>query len=225
MGIRFDRVLEDFDGPFETIPDQLAPPPGRVDASPAAAGYLLSHRLNDSFVAINRLLKGGVEVFLVREHTSADGVALGRGAIFVPAVPAALPLITTLARDVGLTFHATASRPAALVPLRPVRVGLWDRYGGSMPSGWIRWILEQYEFPFEVVYPATLDAGDLKSRFDVLIFPDEAIPERDGGPRPAWDNQPAASDVPEEYRPVGGQPGRPPRAPAHQRARRAHRNG
>ena len=23
---------------------------------------------------------------------------------------------------------------------------LWDRYGGSMPSGWTRWILEQFEF-------------------------------------------------------------------------------
>ena len=40
-----------------------------------------------------------------------------------------------------------------------------------MPSGWIRWLLEQYEFPFEVVYPPALDAGDLASRFDVLIFP------------------------------------------------------
>ena len=38
--------------------------------------------------------------------------------------------------------------------LKPVRIGLWDQYGGSMPSGWTRWLLEQYEFPFEVVYPA-----------------------------------------------------------------------
>ena len=37
-----------------------------------------------------------------------------------------------------------------------------------MPSGWTRWLFEQYEFPFQVVYPQTLDAGDLKSKFDVI---------------------------------------------------------
>ncbi len=37
--------------------------------------------------------------------------------------------------------------------LKPTRVALWDRYGGSMDSGWIRWILEQaYPTTFEVVY-------------------------------------------------------------------------
>ena len=40
-----------------------------------------------------------------------------------------------------------------------------------MPSGWTRWLLEQFEFPFEVVFPQALDAGNLASRFDVIIFP------------------------------------------------------
>ena len=60
-----------------------------------------------------------------------------------------------------------------------MRIGLWDVYGGSMPSGWTRWLLEQFEFPFEVVFPKTLDAGNLASKFDVLIFVDGAIPARD----------------------------------------------
>jgi hypothetical protein len=59
--------------------------------------------------------------------------------------------------------------------LKPIRIGLYDSYGGSMPSGWTRWIFEQYEFPFERVWPTTLDAGDLKGKFDVLVFPDGAI--------------------------------------------------
>ena len=32
-----------------------------------------------------------------------------------------------------------------------------------MPSGWVRWSLERFEFPFTVVYPQTLDAGGLAS--------------------------------------------------------------
>ena len=45
--------------------------------------------------------------------------------------------------------------PGELMKLKPVRIGLWDTYGGSMPSGWTRWLLEQFEFPFEVVFPKT----------------------------------------------------------------------
>jgi hypothetical protein len=65
-----------------------------------------------------------------------------------------------------------------------------------MPSGWTRWLLEQFEFPFEVVYPKTLDAGNLASHYDVLIFVDGAIPARDGGSG----NQPPPDSIPAAYR-------------------------
>jgi hypothetical protein len=48
-----------------------------------------------------------------------------------------------------------------------------------MPSGWVRWLLEQYEFAFEVVYASMLDQGDLAAKYDVLIFVDDAIPAKD----------------------------------------------
>lgn len=63
------------------------------------------------------------------------------------------------------------------VPLkgRP-RVALWDRYGGSMESGWTRWVLEQFEFDYELVFPPDLDWGNLNEKYDCIIFPDGAIP-------------------------------------------------
>ena len=33
-------------------------------------------------------------------------------------------------------------------------------------------MLEQYEFPFERVFPKALDAGNLNAKYDVLIFVD-----------------------------------------------------
>src|SRR5687767_11665871 len=50
-----------------------------------------------------------------------------------------------------------------------------------MPSGWTRWILEQYEFPFEVVFPRALDDGNLSSKYDVIIFPSGVGPAPAGG--------------------------------------------
>jgi hypothetical protein len=110
-------------------------------------------------------------------------------------------LLATLAADVGLRFEGVASKPAGdALKLRAPRIGLWDRYGGSMPSGWLRWIFEQYEFPFEVVYPQALDAGNLAGRFDVLVFVGGAIPSTDGsGGGEFVGRQPAAGQIPAEF--------------------------
>jgi hypothetical protein len=97
--------------------------------------------------------------------------------MFVTAKSTTFPILEKLAADKGLAFEAVASRPAgSTIRLRPVRIGLWDVYGGSMPSGWTRWLLEQFEFPFDVVYAKTLDAGNLANKYDVLIFVDEPFP-------------------------------------------------
>jgi hypothetical protein len=52
--------------------------------------------------------------------------------------------------------------------LREMKVGLFDRYGGSMPSGWLRQQLERFNFTFERVFPPVLDAGNLAQKYDVL---------------------------------------------------------
>jgi len=177
MGVKFDRVLDGFDGPFEKIPDLVTPPPGKVAQAANGGGYLLSHRVNDAFVAVNRLLKNNEEVFWVKSAFSANGKPYPAGTMFIPARPSTLPIVQKVAADRGLSFDAVASRPAGeAMKLKPVRIGLWDQYGGSMPSGWIRWMLEQYEFPFEVVFPNTLDAGSLAAKYDVLVFVGGGIP-------------------------------------------------
>ena len=90
-----------------------------------------------------------------------------------------------LATDLGVSFEpAGASTPlAGALKLGRPRVGLADVYGGSIPSGWTRFVLEQFEFPFEVVYPKVIDAGNLSSRFDVLIFPSDVGPAPAGSGR------------------------------------------
>ena len=112
-------------------------------------------------------------------------------------------MLTKAAADLGLSFTAVAARPpGAMMRLTRPRIGLWDMYGGSMPSGWTRWLLEQFEFDFERVFPQTLDAGNLKSRFDILIFPDGGIPENAGGGGGfGGGRQPNPEDLPAEYRP------------------------
>jgi hypothetical protein len=95
---------------------------------------------------------------------------------------------------------------------KPPRIALWDQYGGSMESGWTRWILEQFEFPFTRVFAPDLDAGNLNAKYDVLILPSGAVPAvptgggaGGRGGRGGGAGGPAPEDIPAEYR---GQLGR-----------------
>ena len=40
---------------------------GAITPAPAADGYLLSHQVNDAFVAVNRLLKANEEVYWLQD--------------------------------------------------------------------------------------------------------------------------------------------------------------
>ncbi len=196
MGVAYDRVLVGIEGPFEKVSGAV----GAVGAV-GAAGWTLSPRYNDAITAVQRLLKAGAGVSRV---TTATG-NLPAGTFYVPAASGVSGILDELARTKGLRFEPASSTPAstALVPLRPARVGLWDTYGGSMPSGWIRWLLEQMEIPFEVVYPPILDGGDLASKYDVLIFPDGAIPATDPAATSSpsgFGRMPAPEEIPAEYR-------------------------
>jgi len=192
MGVEFDRILDGFTGPFEPVTGwNVRPPAGKVTSVNGAAGYLLSHKTVDSFVALNQLLKANEEVYWLSD-----------GDWYVPARPSTRALLEKIAADLGVGATATTEKPAAGArKLRSPRVGLWDQYGGSMDSGWARWILEQYQFPFEKVFPATLDAGNLNAKYDVLVFVEGGIPAVGAG---AGGAQPAAADIPAEYRPMLG---------------------
>jgi hypothetical protein len=179
------------------VADVVAPPPGHVRGGPDSVGYLLGRHANDAFIAVNRLLKSGEDVLATAADTTVNGRTYPAGTFFVVRRAATLPALEAIAAQKGLSFEGMAARPSVgLRPVRPARVGLWDTYGGSMPSGWTRWLLEQFEFPFEVVFPKTLDMGHLGNRFDVLIFVDGAIPSNDDRPV----TQPRPETIPHEFR-------------------------
>jgi Zinc carboxypeptidase len=205
MGVQFDRILDGFDGPFEKIAGFAKPAPGKAPVMGNAAVYFLSPQTNDSFLAVNRLLKDGEEVHRIKQAYKPTGDAtLPAGAFVIPVKPTTAARVQKLAAELGLNFGAATARPAVeTINLRMPRIGLWDRYGGSMPSGWTRWLLEQYEFPFTVVYPQQLDAGDLAGKFDVLLFVTGAIPLRDarsGAEEMFFGRMPKPEEVPQEFR-------------------------
>jgi hypothetical protein len=174
MGVRFDRILDAFGGPFERVPGFATVPAASVAAGPF--WYAIDRHRNDAFTAVNRLLARGEEVYSVSAPVRADGRVLSAGTFLVRVKPATVPLARQIASEKGIAFEPVISLASEtdLSRLRLPRVAVYDRYGGSIESGWLRFILEQFEFPYEVVFPPTIDAGNLNAKYDVLILTDSA---------------------------------------------------
>ncbi|MFI5310852.1 MAG: M14 metallopeptidase family protein [Gemmatimonadales bacterium] len=181
MGVKYDRILEGFDGPFK----RLDPLIDRIKADPTSvasgAGWVITPKVNDSFHAVSRLLTSGADVYRLDHTVASGGKTYAAGSFFVPSNAKSTPVVQKAAQDLGVDFAVSGDLASSGRKVPPLRIGLWDRYGGSMPSGHIRWLLEQYEMPYKVVYPQELDAGNLRAKFDVLIFPENSIPGTGAG--------------------------------------------
>jgi hypothetical protein len=197
MGVQFDRVLDAFSGPFAPVAGFVEAPLQQV--TPATVGYALSHSVNDAFAAVNRLLARGEDVYTLRTPLSINGRNYDIGTFYIPATSMSDSILSQLAVEKGLAFDPfdTEVAAASLKRVRPARIALWDQYGGAITSGWARFVLEQFEFPYEVIFPPALDSGNLISRFDVLILPNGASFAR---PNARTGSRLTPDDVPAEYR-------------------------
>jgi len=193
MGIEFDRVLEDFNGPFETIAyGSIQKPIGKINAGKETVGYSFSTKENAAYYAINTLLAMGVEVFKNKDQ------------YFIASNTADKKLqetIELLSAEKGIIFNGVTAKPTNMNDkIMPQRIALWDKYGGSMSSGWVRWIFEKYNFPFQLIYAKEIDASNLKDKYDVIVFVEGAIPSLKSELGNSYEEkEPKAEDVPEMY--------------------------
>jgi hypothetical protein len=176
MGVKFDRFLEDFNGPFEQVPyGELQNPIAKLDGLTATGGYILNSKTNNSFVAVNDLLKEGAEVYRLPEGVTGKNT-IPAGSFYVPSNAKSKKVLEKDGADLGLVVTGVSKAPETLAKVSAPRIALWDAYGGSMPSGWIRWLMEQYHFNADIIYSKTIDAGDLNKKYDVIVFVTRAIP-------------------------------------------------
>ncbi|MGK6353006.1 M14 family metallopeptidase [Parapedobacter sp. DT-150] len=198
FGIDFDRIMETVDGPLEAVPyGQLQTPPSQ-SVTKSSNGYLIDGRVNNAFIAANDLMAGGTKVYRVTEPV--DG--LPAGAFYVPAK--GLATIQKAADSLGIRPVPASSKPKAIVEIKPKRIALFDQYGGSMPSGWVRWMMEQYHFAdVTVVYPQEINAGNLNAKYDIILFIGSGIPPAggsgSGGGGGRGGRGPNPEDIPAEY--------------------------
>lgn len=176
MGVRTESL-------GEKPPSGLARLTGKVSVegsiAAGASGYVLDGRHNDSYRAVNLLLDKGIAV--KRASADAPDGSVRAGDFLVAAGDHG-----ALATQSGAVFAAQKGASPASYELRKQRIALFQRYGGgNMDEGWTRLLFEQFQVPSRTLMDAELKAGDLNSKFDVIVLPADSVFQMTGDRPPA----------------------------------------
>jgi hypothetical protein len=147
--------------------------------------FLIPSENSNSAIAINRLLKEGADVFWAKKEFSSERETYAAGTIIVPIAKFSANKMTSLAGELSLSVSRIKSKPSVEVyKLHPPKVALYKPWVANMDEGWTRLVLENYEFPFSNIHNAEIQAGSLKQRFDVIIFPNQSANSIINGHKP-----------------------------------------
>ncbi len=171
MGVRTVEATTPFEAELTSI-ESAKVPPGRVEGSGRV--YLLDPRVNDSFVAVNRLLEGGADVFRSKHAVGRTSDRWPEGTFVIRGASN----IASLARELGLTFRAVSRVGGPGFEIKAPRVALYRSWVPSKDEGWSRWLFEQFEFPYKSLHDAEVRKSELGDRYDVVVLPGESSLEQ-----------------------------------------------
>jgi hypothetical protein len=170
MGVTAIEVRKPFDADLTIVePEQ---PVGSISGE-GRAGFAISARTNRSALALNRLLKAGLDV--KRTTSSLDNGNLSAGTIVVGESETARELVESLVKEIGVNVVRLESMPASgTIRQNAPRTGIYSSWSPSIDEGWTRWILEEYEFPYTLLHNDDVRQGRLRESFDTLILPQQS---------------------------------------------------
>ena len=153
---------------------QVEPPPGEVRGT-GTPGFLLGCEGNAAIRAVNQLLAAGAGVWRTAEPIQLAGHDWPTGTFLVSGIDHSR--LEQIAWETHTRFEGLEGRLDILLRrVRQPRVGLYRSWRPTaIDEGWTRFVLGQYDFPFETVRDRDLRQGKLRARFDVIILPHQPL--------------------------------------------------
>ncbi|HEX9974989.1 MAG TPA: hypothetical protein VGD14_23240, partial [bacterium] len=128
---------------------------------------------NDDIIALNRLLKNNHHVYWAAESFESQGKIYPAGTMIVKNKDDLKQQLEAIVKNFCVQFEGLKTIPGIKVyELKPPRLGLYKSWTASMDEGWTRWVLEQFEFPYQSIFDNDIRNGQLNKGFDVILFAD-----------------------------------------------------
>ncbi len=149
-------------------------PPAIALRKEGSGHYIINHADNQSTIAVNRMLEKNKKIFWLTEDIEEDGRSFERGTIVMPRKEISANLLAFLAQELTLEVRQTKFRfqQQQVLRLKKPAVALYQPWHPEPDPGWTQYLLEKYEFNFDIIYSHTVSKRDLTGKYDAIIFPD-----------------------------------------------------
>jgi hypothetical protein len=143
---------------------------GKVDGSGPV--YLVRDTGQEGLLAARvRLAKFAVDV--AEKPFTADGRNYPAGSWIVPAAAGLGPVIEAAAKELDLDVRSASAVPdVARHSADWPRLAVLQQWEDTQAPGWVRMILDDEKVPYTLIMDEDVRKGGLRTRFDVIVFPD-----------------------------------------------------
>jgi len=143
----------------------------------AGSTVLVNHTGDNELVTFRFRLKG-VKMLAAEEPFEAGGKHYAAGTFILPDAPR--NEVEKAVADLGLSAEAVASAPSVKShPLTVPRIGYLHSWLRTQDEGWWRAAFDHYGVPYTYIADTKARLGDLRKKFDVIIYPTVGSAARD----------------------------------------------
>jgi hypothetical protein len=170
LGVEVIEIADVFDAALEEV-DEPGLEPGSV-INTGAAYYLLSPVPNYAAKAVNTLMKEGYTVNRSIEEVDVEGKMMPPGSFIIESKDGLDEALDALAQLLGLDFMGINEIDCEVFEIGKTRIGIYRAWMPVADEGWLRMVLDEYEFEYVNLYPEDVRKGGLSEKIDLLIIPD-----------------------------------------------------
>jgi len=136
------------------------------------AAYLVRDSGQEALLA-GRVRLAGFKVEAAAAPFSAGGRDYPAGSWVLPAQPGLESALESVAAELALDVDAVTALPdvrrhAVDLP----RLALLQAWSDTQAAGWVRMIFDDQKIPYTLIMDEDVRNGDLRQRFDVILYPD-----------------------------------------------------
>jgi hypothetical protein len=154
------------DQPMTLLTADVAPACGITGSG---STVIVEHNVDNKLVTLRFALKD-VKMSAAEEAFEAAGRKFQAGAFIIPNADAAK--VEPALKELGLTGYAVSAAPAVKThDLDVPRIGYVHSWQRTQDEGWVRLALDHFKVPYTYFGDTKLREGNLRARYDVIIFP------------------------------------------------------
>lgn len=170
MGVKSVEVEKPFKCSVEKL-RAIVFPQGKIKGK--GKYYLVIAGQNDLFRLANRLVREGVKYLVyTRDRRRYQGKEILPGSLLIPSRQKGLKrILKGVSVDlIGIDIPADLVKKETVVGAVP-RIAIYQPWTASIDEGWTRYVLDEFEFGYDIIHDEQIRNGGLSEKYDCIILP------------------------------------------------------